>query len=128
MLLADHGAPQNPDDLQKLPCVALDSPAHTTIWRFRRPRTGAALDIPLLPRLAVTTTEAAVEAAIRRIGITRLLYYQVAESVRRGALQLILEDYEPEPAPIHLIHAARGQMPLKMRRFLDFAAPVLRQG
>jgi hypothetical protein len=39
----------------------------------------------------------------------------------------VLEDFELEPAPIHLIHPARGQMPLKMRRFLDFATPKLRQ-
>lgn len=30
-------------------------------------------------------------------------------------------------APVHLVHATRGQMPLKMRRFLDFAAPRLRK-
>ena len=33
---------------------------------------------------------------------------------------------EPPPLPIHLVHATHGAMPLKMRRFLDFAAPRLR--
>jgi len=28
---------------------------------------------------------------------------------------------------VHLMHVSRGQMPLKMRRFLDFAAPRLRR-
>jgi DNA-binding transcriptional LysR family regulator len=50
----------------------------------------------------------------------------VADSQRQGTLQVILEPYEPEPAPVHLVHASRGQMPLKMRGFLDFAAPRLR--
>jgi DNA-binding transcriptional LysR family regulator len=55
------------------------------------------------------------------------LYYQVAEAVEAGALQIVLDAFEPEPIPVHLVHASRGQMPLKMRRFLDFAAPRLRE-
>jgi DNA-binding transcriptional LysR family regulator len=75
----------------------------------------------------VTTAEAAAQAAVRSVGVVRLLQYQVAEAVDRGDLQVVLEAYEPELAPVHLVHAARGQMPLKMRSFLDFAAPRLRQ-
>jgi hypothetical protein len=29
--------------------------------------------------------------------------------------------------PVHLIHAAQGRLPLKMRSFLEFAAPRLRK-
>ena len=54
-------------------------------------------------------------------------YYQVIEAVRSGSLVVLLEEYEPDPAPVHLLHAALGQMPLKMRRFLDFSAPKLRE-
>jgi hypothetical protein len=31
------------------------------------------------------------------------------------------------PLPVHLLHAARGALPVKMRVFLDFAAERLRQ-
>jgi hypothetical protein len=31
-----------------------------------------------------------------------------------------------ESIPVHLVHAARGMLPLKMRVFLDFAASQLR--
>jgi DNA-binding transcriptional LysR family regulator len=75
----------------------------------------------------VTTTEAAAQAAIRGVGVTRLFYYQVAEAIESGALQIILGAFEPESVPVNLVHASRGQMPLKMRRFLDFAAPRLRE-
>jgi DNA-binding transcriptional LysR family regulator len=59
--------------------------------------------------------------------VTRLLHYQIADAAERAELQIILEEFEPAPAPVHLVHASRGQMPLKMRRFLDFAAPRLRK-
>ncbi|SNB70978.1 DNA-binding transcriptional regulator, LysR family [Arboricoccus pini] len=126
-LLAGRGTPQTPDDLQLIPCVAVDTPMPSPIWRFRNPRSGAAIHIGIVPRLTVTTTEAAAQAAVGNVGVVRLLHYQAAEAVERGELQIILETYEPEPAPVHLVHVSRGQMPLKMRRFLDFAAPRLKQ-
>ena len=51
-----------------------------------------------------------------------MLHDQCAEAVRDGSLQIILAAFEPEPAPVHLLHAARGALPSKMRVFLDFAA------
>lgn len=126
-LLAVRGIPHKPSDLARWPAVAVDTPMPSPSWRFRTPRSGAALDVSMRPRLVVTTPEAAVEAAMRGVGVTRVLHYQVVDAVRRGALRIVLEAFEPEPAPVHLVHAARGQMPLKMRRFLDFAAPLLRR-
>lgn len=55
------------------------------------------------------------------------LLLEVVEAVEAGSLRIVLDECEPEPAPIHLVHAARGQMPLKTRSFLDFATPRLRQ-
>ena len=123
-LLAGHGVPQTPEDLLRLPCV---TPLPMPSWQVRHPGSKAMVELPIAPRLWVSTAEAAVDAAMRNVGATRLLHYQVADAVNAGALQVILAEYEPEPLPIHLVHAARGQMPLKMRRFLDFAAPRLRQ-
>jgi len=124
-LLAGPGAPEVPEDLTRVPCVASDGPLSGSNWRFRHPDTGATVEVPIAPRL-VTTPEAAVDAAIRGVGLVRLLYYQVVDAIRAGTLILVLAAYEPEPAPVHLLHIPRGQMPLKMRRFLDFAAPRLR--
>ncbi len=56
-----------------------------------------------------------------------MLSYQAAPAVIAGKLRIILQEFEPEPLPVHLIHAGQGLLPLKMRRFLDFAAPRLRQ-
>lgn len=125
-LLAGQGVPQKPDDLQRFPCVTVDTPMPSPSWSFHNPRSGRDLDVPILPRLAITTPEAAADAACRSVGIVRLLHYQVVDAVENGQLKIILEPYEPEPAPVHLIHTSPGKMPLKMRRFLDFAAPRLR--
>jgi DNA-binding transcriptional LysR family regulator len=62
-----------------------------------------------------------VWAAARNFGVTRVLHYQCAEAVRDGSLEIILKDFEIEPLPVHLIHAARGALPRKIQAFLDFA-------
>jgi DNA-binding transcriptional LysR family regulator len=95
-------------------------------WRFRHPGTGADTEVAISPRLA-TSAEAAVDAALRGVGFVCLRHYQVVDAIECGKLRIVLEKYETEPVPVHLIHATRGQMPLKMRRFLDFAAPRLRK-
>jgi DNA-binding transcriptional LysR family regulator len=126
-LLAGHGRPKTPRDLLEMPCVVFDSPTPSPGWRYHPPGSRTDVDISIRPRLSVTTAEAAAEAAIRSVGVARLLHYQVAEAVERGALTIILRSFEAEAAPVHLIHVSRGQMPLKMRRFLDFATPRLRK-
>lgn len=125
-LIAARGRPAQPADLAAMPCVAFDGPMATPAWRYRLPD-GNLAEIPVRPRLSVTTAEAAAEAAVRGVGVTRLLHYQVADALAAGALVVLLEPFEPEPLPVHLVHAAHGQMPLKMRSFLDFAVPRLRR-
>ncbi|MGV8935719.1 MAG: LysR substrate-binding domain-containing protein [Allorhizobium sp.] len=126
-LLAAQPLPQSAADLEKMPCITFDAQGPLSGWRLTDPDTRKPLLVPVRPRLSVTTAAAAVIAALRHVGVTRLLHYQVAEAVRSGGLTIILERFEPEPAPVSLVHAARGLMPLKMRRFMDFAVPRLRQ-
>ena len=123
-LLAGHGEPQSPEDLAALPCVGF-APVQAASWRLRNGATGTT-QVAINPRLSVSTADAAVWAAIRGVGVTRVLHYQCANALRDGSLRLILAEFEPEPLPVHLLHAARGDLPLKMRVFLDFATARLR--
>jgi DNA-binding transcriptional LysR family regulator len=70
--------------------------------------------------------EAALDAAIAGVGVTRILSYQAAKAVEEGMLRLLLEPFEPSPIPVSLIHTAQGLLPLKTRSFIDFAVPRLR--
>lgn len=126
-LLAQYGAPESPPDLARLPSVSFDFQSPASAWPFRLGEATASFDAPIRPRLSVSTAEAAVWAAVQGVGVTRVLHYQCADAVRDGSLQIILAAFEPEPAPVHLLHAARGALPSKMRVFLDFAAGRLRE-
>ena len=56
-----------------------------------------------------------------------MLSYQVSRAITEGKLRVVLREFESEPTPVHIIHAGQGLLPLKMRRFLEFAAPRLRK-
>lgn len=122
-LLEAYGRPECPTDLQNLPTVRLDAP-----MPFQYSKHGVAESTRrMTPRLSVTTADAAAQAAIDGVGVVQLLHYQVAEAISEGLLEIVLDKYEPSSAPINLIHMSPGHMPLKMRRFLDFAIPRFRQ-
>ena len=61
------------------------------------------------------------------VGVTHVLSYQAARPIAEGKLQVVLQDFEPAPMTVSLVHAGQGLVPLKIRRFLEFAAPRLRR-
>jgi len=126
-LTAAHGTPKKPEDIAPLPCVSFDFLSPALAWSFRVKDSGSTIDVPIRPRLSVSTAEAAVWAAAKGVGATRVLHYQCADAVRDGSLRIVLADFEVAPLPVHLLHAARGELPSKMRVFLDFAAGRLRE-
>ena len=126
-LLAAHGTPKSPEDLAKLPCVNFNFLSPASTWPFRLKGATGTTDASIRPRLSVSTAEAAIWAAMRSVGATRVLHYQCADALRAGSLRIILQDFELEPLPVHLIHAGSGVLPSKTRVFLDFATTRLRE-
>jgi DNA-binding transcriptional LysR family regulator len=121
---AEHGRPKHPDDLADLDCITFEGLMAPSVWHFAHGKT----DVPVKvhSRLVVNTAEAAIDAAVAGVGVTRVLSYQIADALRRGALAVVLEKFEPEPTPVSLVHAGGRLLPIKLRAFLDFAAPRLR--
>jgi DNA-binding transcriptional LysR family regulator len=121
---AERGKPTNPLDLAAHACITYEQMAHRQVWNFVSGK--SEIVAPVRSRLAVSTAEAAVDAAVASIGITRVNSYQMASALRAGKLEIVLADFEPMPRPISLVHTGKGILPLKLRAFLDFAAPRLK--
>lgn len=124
--LANHAPPREPDDLVKYSCVVFNSP-YLSPWRFRLPTTNKTYVLGVKPRLEVTTPDAAVSAAVDNAGITYVFEHDADEAIRSGQLEILLPQFEIEPVPVHLVHVSRNLMAIKLRHFIDFAAPKLRQ-
>jgi DNA-binding transcriptional LysR family regulator len=126
-LLDVHAEPLSPNELSRLPLVSFEFLAPAATWPFRLEAGKAVTDLPIRPRLSVSTAEAAVWAAAEGVGATRVLHYQCADSIADGRLRLILERFELDPLPVHLLHAGGGALPSKVRVFLDYASSRLRE-
>jgi DNA-binding transcriptional LysR family regulator len=122
--LEARGRPRRPDDLTGHDCITFEGLASPLGWTFT---SGKGLrTVPVHARLAVTTAEAAIDAAIAGVGVTRVLSYMIEDTRRAGLLDVVLETFEPSPWPVQLVHAGQGALPLKRRAFLDWMAPRLR--
>jgi DNA-binding transcriptional LysR family regulator len=122
--LAQRGVPAGPEALAAHDCIGFDVLESRRAWVFGDGK--STVSVPVIPRLEVNTAEAAIAAATLGVGLIRVLSYQVAEAVGNGALDVILQDYEPAPLPVSLVHKGQTPLPRKLRAFLDFAAPRLR--
>lgn len=122
--LARQAAIRRPSDLSVHDCITFEGMASTHSWTFIDNK--RELPVPIRSRLAVNTAEAAVDAAVSGLGITRVLSYQAAHAEAAGQLVPLLTDFEPQPAPVHLVYPSQGLVPLKLRALIDFATPRLR--
>jgi DNA-binding transcriptional LysR family regulator len=121
---AARGTPKSPAELSAHDCITFDGLMSPDGWKFVVGK--STVSVAIRSRLTVNTAEAAIDAAVAAVGVTRVLSYQVASALRAGALALALRKFEPAPWPVSLVHAGQGLLPLKLRAFLDFAAPRLK--
>jgi DNA-binding transcriptional LysR family regulator len=122
--LAAHGHPQRPEDLARHTLIQPTQVAPYPEWRFAEG--GRPLVQRIRPRLRTTTNDAARAAAASGLGITRLLSYQAAEALARGELLPLLQDFEPPPLPVNVVHHQGRHMTQKVRAFVDLAVDALR--
>jgi DNA-binding transcriptional LysR family regulator len=76
--------------------------------------------------MTTTTNDAALAAALRGFGVTRLLSYQVAAELANGSLRQVLVGFEPAPLPVQVVHRDGRRASAKVRAFVDLAVERLR--
>ncbi|CAM3615290.1 LysR family transcriptional regulator [Bordetella sputigena] len=122
--LAQHGVPRSPDDLLAHTLIQTTGVSALAEWRFMDQ--DELKPLRFTPRLATTTNDSAIAAAVAGFGMARVLSYQVAGELWDGKLRVVLADYEPPPMPIHVIHREGRHAMQKVRAFLDLAIDRLR--
>ena len=71
---------------------------------------GREIAAPIPSRLTVNTSEAAVEAAIAALRHRPMMSYKMEAARRSGALVLLLEDFEKDPLPVHILPRNESQL------------------
>ena len=120
--LAGRAGVTEPTDIQAMD--AIDLVGSGMPWVFR----SGNRSIPVRPpvRLIANSVDLAIEAAASGCGMVRLLSYQAASEIASGRLVRLLETFEPEPVPIHVVHREGHASPKRTRAFIDHLVETLR--
>ncbi|SNR94958.1 LysR family transcriptional regulator [Pseudomonas nitroreducens] len=122
--LARHGVPQAPEDLKAHRIIVAGGQGAVSEWRFRHQ--DAPRSVRLTPRLACSTTHAAIRAAGLGLGLTRCMSHEAHADLSDGRLQVVLQDYAAPGLPVQLIYREGRRAAARVRTFLDFVVPRLR--
>jgi DNA-binding transcriptional LysR family regulator len=121
--LRRHGTPRRPEDLRDHHCIRFTGLAPRAEWTFRAP----ARKVAVTSVLACNQAETAIDACTAGLGPGCFLSYMVAPLVRAGKLRYLLEDFEPEPQPVHLLYPYSRHRSPTVRAFADLCAERLKQ-
>jgi DNA-binding transcriptional LysR family regulator len=121
--LERNGEPRHPDELPSHDGIMFN--ARSFFWSF--PVAGKTVEAVPRARIEVNTAASCVAAAVEGIGIASVFDYLVPDKIASGALVPILRDHESEPMPIHIVYSRQGLLALKVRAFIDWAVPRLRE-
>jgi DNA-binding transcriptional LysR family regulator len=71
------------------------------------------------PRLTTNNFDAALQYAEQGGGLTRVLAYQAAASLKAGKTRVVLEKFELAALPIHIVYPTSRLLSAKVRAFID---------
>jgi DNA-binding transcriptional LysR family regulator len=121
--LARRGTPLHPSDLVRHDCIAWSGIEPLNSWWFRDGDTDRTY--PVHTRLSTTSADSAIGAAHAGLGLVQTTSYQAEPGLRDGRLSLVLRSFECAATPVSLVYERQRSLPLKVRAFIDFAAPRL---
>ncbi|MFZ2854809.1 MAG: LysR family transcriptional regulator [Rhodocyclaceae bacterium] len=123
--LARAGTPRRPADLAGQRCLQFLGVTPGAEWEFADG--GKTIRVPIKAVLATNQIDVARDACVDGLGCGAFLDYQVREALAAGALHRVLQDFEPAPIPVSLVYPHSRLLSSRVRSFVDWAAPRLRQ-
>jgi DNA-binding transcriptional LysR family regulator len=123
--LADKSRPNHPSDLTDHNLIDFVNLTTAGKWNFGDGRKSIAYEPT--SRLRVNSADVAIEAVKNGHGITRVLSYMISPELRSGELEIVLEDYESPPVPVHIVHKEARQTSARVRAVVDYLVQGLRK-
>lgn len=121
-----HGQPRHPDDLTSHRCINHFSPRTGKIFDWVFAKNGRRVQKTLHGYIALDDENSYVSAAEAGLGIAQIPAFVLKESMESGSLELVLGDWFPEPAPLHVVYPENRHLSSKIRVFVDWIAELFR--
>jgi DNA-binding transcriptional LysR family regulator len=122
--LRRHGVPEAPNDVRNHVCIRHLGLAPRNEWRFRAGTRNVV--VPITSAITCNDIDSAINACMDGLGLGMFLSYMLPSDGHRGRLTYVLEKFEPEPTPIHVIYPQARLLSNKVRMFVDECVAKLR--
>ncbi|WP_338830393.1 LysR family transcriptional regulator [Bradyrhizobium sp. 27S5] len=117
-----RGEPKRPADLTAHDTIQFGAMTATPDWRFMEE--GQEIRITPTPRFTSNSSDAAIQYAEQDGGLTRVMAYQAAESLKARRLQIVLAEFEQPAVPIHVVYPTTRLLSAKVRTFIDLVTEI----
>lgn len=122
--LARHGTPQRAADLAGHACLVYSNPSEPDLWTYRDPD-GQPGSVRVPARVAASSGEFLLRAALDGAGVILLPTFYVHEGVRDGRLVRILADHTWPELSVYAVYPPTRHLSARVRAFIDFLAERL---
>ena len=119
--LKAHGAPKNPEDLARHPCLTYEYMPVRNVWPCLG-RDGREHAVRMSGPLHSNNGDLLAAAAVARIGIVYEPEFILGADLKAGRLIPILTSYTAPLGPIYAVYPSRRYLAAKVRVFVDFLA------
>ena len=120
--LKAHGEPKRPAEIAAHDTIQFGAMTAAPDWRFVED--GHEIRVSPTPRFATNSADAAIQHAEAGGGLTRVLAYQAAASLKAGRLKIVLAKFEQPPLPIHIVYPTSRLLSAKVRTFIDLVTEI----
>ena len=124
--LERFGKPERPGDLERHDCVRYTRLASGSDWLYAR-SDGATTSVRVRGRVRADNSVAMLGAVLAGLGVGLAPLWLAGEDLRAGRLLPLLEDYEPQALPIHIVSPPRRFAPPKVTAFVDHIAQAFKK-
>jgi len=116
--LSANGQPNNLEDLKDHTFISYSLSQTPTIRGFNKD--GIVTNINITPRVICNSVELELSMALQSVGITRLPFYCCEQEIKKGALKVILEQYEQPEFGVYVVYPHRQYLSAKVLVFVDY--------
>jgi len=120
--LKARGEPKSLAAIASHDTIQFGSAAGVADWRFVE--AGREIRIDCTPRFSTNSSDAALQYAEAGGGLTRLMAYQAAASLKAGKIKIVLQKFELPALPIHVVYPTSRLLSAKVRAFIDLVAEM----
>ncbi|RUO62077.1 LysR family transcriptional regulator [Pseudidiomarina insulisalsae] len=114
--------PQHPNELSykegQHQCITDSARLSDKQWRFFED--GKLLQVTVSGRFAVSDNRAMRTALLADLGLAYMPGYSMEELIENGEIETALEDFMPQPVPVHLVYPERKYTSAAVSAILDF--------